>query len=272
MAGNADGDETLGVLRNKRDATRYRILVQIAERQPAVSQREIADAIGVTAQAVSDYLRELIEEGFVRKQGRGRYEVSKEGVDWLITQTGDLREFVRHVSEDVVGQVEVEAALATETIEETETVSLSMRDGVLHATPGGTGGQAIAVAVTDAEAGREVGVTEFEGVLDYELGTVAIVAVPTVEDGGSTALDPTVVAEYAEEYDLLATAGTEALAAARAAGLEPDVRFGSPLAVREAATRGLDVLLLAVEDELSAHTDRLHEQNVDYELLDVAEE
>ena len=77
------------VLASKRDATRYQILVEIAERQPAVSQQEIADAIGITSQAVSNYLQELVENDHVEKLGRGRYEVTKEGVDWLISQRRD---------------------------------------------------------------------------------------------------------------------------------------------------------------------------------------
>jgi putative transcriptional regulator len=269
MAGNADGGSS--VLRSKRDATRYQILVRIAERQPAVSQQEIADAIGITAQAVSDYLQDLIKQGYVRKHGRGRYEVSKEGVDWLISQTDDLRGFVEHVAKDVIGQVETETALATAPIEEGETVALSMHEGVLRATPGAAGG-ATAVAVTDAEAGRDVGITEFEGMVEYELGTVTVVSVPRVESGGSAALGPAVVTDRADDHDLLATAGTEALAAVRATGLEPDVRFGTPGAVQEAATKGLDVLLVAVSDVISAHTDALHEQSIGYEVVDPAEE
>lgn len=77
MAENANRTRSSSVLQNKRDATRYQILVQIAERQPAVSQQEIADTIGITAQAVSDYLQGLVKQGFVQKHGRGRYEVSK---------------------------------------------------------------------------------------------------------------------------------------------------------------------------------------------------
>ncbi|GAB6860559.1 MarR family transcriptional regulator [Haloplanus litoreus] len=268
MAENVDGGA--GVLRSKRSATRYQILVGIAERQPAVSQREIADDIGITAQAVSDYLQDLIEEGYVRSPGRGRYEVTKEGVDWLITQTDALREFVTHVSEDVVGQVEIETALATASITEGEPVSLSMRDGVLRATPGGAG-STTAVAVTDAEPGQDVGVTDFRGILDYDLGRVTAVSIPRVQDGGSAAVDTATITDHAAAADLVATAGTEALAAAHATNLDPDVRFGTPQAVGEAAARGLDVLLLAVADELSTHLDRLRDSNISYEVVDPAE-
>jgi len=266
MAENADE----GVLRSKRSATRYQILVGIAERQPAVSQREIADDIGITAQAVSDYLQDLIEEGYVRSPGRGRYEVTKEGVDWLIGRTDELRDFVTHVSEDVIGQVEIETAIATADVAEGDAVSLSMRDGVLRATPG-TAGSTTAVAVTAAEAGRDVGVTDFEGVLDYDLGRVTAVSIPRVQDGGSTGVASETLLAHAGDCDLVATAGTEALVAARAAGLDPDVRFGTTQAVNEAAVRGLDVLLIAVADELSTHLDRLREGTISYEVVDTAE-
>ncbi|MFC6837530.1 DUF7839 domain-containing protein [Halomarina ordinaria] len=271
MAMDADESDEFGVLRSKRNATRYQILVQIADRQPAVNQREIADAIGITAQAVSDYLRGLVEQGYVEKHGRGRYEVTKEGVDWLISQTDELRHFVQHVSEDVLGQVEIETAVATTAVAEGQTVSVTMRDGVLRAMAGDTG-NATAVAVTTADAGQDVGVTDFEGVVEYDLGTVTVVSVPAVQDGGSAAVDPDGVTALAETHDLLAVAGTEALVAARSAALEPDVRFGSPAAVAEAATKGLDVLLLASTDLLSAHTDRLRDQNLGYEVVDPAEE
>ncbi|MFA1611614.1 DUF7839 domain-containing protein [Halobellus rubicundus] len=271
MAENADDAEEFGVLRSKRNATRYQILVQIAERQPAVNQQEIADAIGITAQAVSDYLQDLVEQSYVNKHGRGRYEVTKEGVDWLISQTDELRRFIEHVSEDVIGQVEIETAIATTEIREGETVSLTMRDGVLRAMAGDTG-SATAVAVTDADPGRDVGITNVQGVVDYDLGTVTVVAVPQVQNGGSAAVPTDRVRALADEHDLVAVAETVAVAVADAADLDPDIRFGSAVAVGEAAARGLDVLLVAATDVLSSHTDKLREQNVSYEVVDIVED
>jgi len=294
------------LLRSKRAATRYQVLVEIARRQPAVSQREIADAVGVTAQAVSEHLGDLADSGYVDRQARGRYEVTVEGVDWLISQTDALETYVGHVSADVIGDVEVDTAVAAGRIDEGERVALSMTDGVLTATPlpgtatdgspdtdetgdgspdadetgddplestaddpsGDTPTSATAVAVTDADAERDVAVAEFDGVLDYELGTVTVVEVPSVQAGGSRAVDTETLRECTADTDLVAAAGTEALAALRRADVEPDQRFGTAEAVEEAATKGLDVLLVAVSDRVSTHTDRLRDSAVGYEVVD----
>ena len=274
-----DGGADLGVLRHKRDATRYRILVEIAERQPAVSQREIADAIGITAQAVSEHLGDLADGGFVDREGRGRYRVTKEGVDWLISRTDELSEYLDHVTSDVLGDVEVETALAEGPVKEGDRIALSMRDGVLHArrvadaddaSDGADG--ATAVAVTAGDPGDDVGVAEFDGVVDYELGAVTAVTVPGVRDGGSAAVDPSRLRDLAAGADLVVAAGTEAIAAVRRLDREPDVRFGTVDAVREAAMRGLDVLLVVVAGQLSAHADGLRETAVSYEVVDASRE
>lgn len=266
-----EGSRDLSVLRHKREATRYRILVEIAERQPAVSQREIAEAIGITTQAVSDYVGDLVEEGYVRKGGRGRYRVTKEGVDWVLSRTDELRAFTDHVAAEVVGQVDVEAAIATAPIEADDPVALAMRDGALHASPAADDarkdGAARARAVTAGEAGEAIGVTDFAGLLDYERGSTTVVQLPSIASGD--AVEPTTLKQYLDTDALVAVAGVEALALARAAGVEPDLRFGTPEAVQEAAARGLDVLLIAVEGEVSAHTDRLREQGLTYEIVDL---
>ncbi|MFC7073183.1 MarR family transcriptional regulator [Halovenus rubra] len=258
-----------GVLRSKRDATKYQILVEIAERQPAVSQQEIADTIGVTSQAVSNYLQELVEEDAVNKLGRGRYKVTKEGVDWLISETDALEAFATHVSEEVIGPADIGSALASGDIAEGDRVSLTMRDGYSYATPG-SAGDATGVAVTSAKAGQDVGVTDFEGVVDHELGAVTVMSVPLVQDGGSQEVDNAVVSEQAADHDRLATAGPEAVATVRDVDLSPDIQFGTAEAVREAAVKGLDVFLVVVANQLSVHTDKLRDSNIAYEVIDGA--
>lgn len=261
---DAGENRELAVLESKRNSMRYRILIEIADRQPAVSQQEIAETIGVTAQAVSDYLIDLVADGFVIKHGRGRYEITKEGVDWLISQTDALEEYLEYVSEAVIGQVDVEAAVALAEIKEGDRVSLSMQDGVLHAEPdAGTG--ATAVAVTDAFRGDAVGVTEFEGIVEYEPGTVTVVPIASVEDSSEV---PVRVDAVVNPEAVVVAAGVEALVCLRQAGIEPDVRFGTQMATSEAATRGLDVVLFVVDSLLSRHTTVLREDGIRFEVLD----
>ncbi|GAB7009830.1 MarR family transcriptional regulator [Halorubrum trueperi] len=259
-----DRDGPPEVLDSKRDATRYQVLVEIAARQPAVSQHEIAEAIGVTSQAVSDYVRDLMEHKYVKKGGRGRYEVTKEGVDWLISRTDNLEAYLDRVNSDVLGSVEVDAAIAIDDIDEGSEVGLVMRNGVLHADP--AGGAATAVTVTGAKGGEAVGVADFEGVLDYETGYVTVVPVPAVTDRET--LDPRVIDDHLPATGLLAVAGTESYALAARAAVTPDIRFGTVDGVTEAAVRGLDVLLVVGADQLPQHTAKLRDENIPHEVLD----
>ena len=68
------------VLRNKNVATKFQILVEIAANQPNIQQKDIARKIGVTAQAVSDYISKLGKDGWLISDGRSRYRITKEGV------------------------------------------------------------------------------------------------------------------------------------------------------------------------------------------------
>jgi putative transcriptional regulator len=254
-------------LADKRTATRLRVLVEIADRQPAVSQGEIADAVGVTSQAVSEYIRDLVDDGFVEKEGRSRYRVTKEGVDWLFREVKAIRRFTDRVTEDVLQSVQEDAALATDPIGADETVTLSLREGLLHATPGDTG-PATGVATTTAEAGEDVSITGFEGVIEMSPGSVRVYQVPRARNGGSRAVDGDVLASAVESTDLVVAAGVEAVAALRRIEVEPAVSVAAGTVASEAATKGQDVVVVASVDEVGRVTDTLRDGDVTYELLD----
>ncbi|AGB36441.1 DUF7839 domain-containing protein [Natronococcus occultus] len=255
------------VLDNKRAATRFRILVQIAERQPAVSQGEIAEEVGVTSQAVSEYIRELVDDGLVEKEGRSRYRVTKEGVDWLFQAAGDVRRFADHVTEDVLGAMGEDTAIATDDLEEGDIVSLSIEDGLLHAAPG-EAGPATGVATTDAEAGTDVGVTSFEGVIDLEPGSVTVLQVPAVRAGGSREVDAETVTDHCAGADLVLATGVEAVVACRQADAEPAATFAVGEVAADAAERGLTVAVVATIDAVGRVTDTLRDAAVSYEVLE----
>ena len=255
------------VLDNKRAATRFRILVEIAERQPAVSQGEIAEEVGVTSQAVSEYIRALVDDGLVEKEGRSRYRVTKEGVDWLFSAAGDVRRFADHVTEDVLGAMGEDAAIATDDLEEGDAVSLSIEDGLLHASPG-TEGPATGIATTDAAAGTDVGVTSFEGVIDLEPGSVTVWQVPPVRAGGSRAAAGEAITDGCAASDLVLATGVEAVVTLRELDVEPAVTLAVGDVAASAAERGLEVAVVATTDLVGRITDTLRDADVAYEVLE----
>jgi putative transcriptional regulator len=255
------------VLDDKREATRFRILVEIADRQPAVSQGEIADEVGVTSQAVSEYIRELVEDGLVVKHGRSRYQVTNEGVDWLLGHTTDIRRFTDRVADDVLGGVEEDAAIAVEDIEEGDTVTLEMKQGMLHAVPGDHG-PATGTVTTDASAGEAVGVSGFEGVIDFSPGEVGVYQVAPVRSGGSRTVDAEALERACTGSQLVLAAGIEAVVALEQIDRPVDGRFAVGSVAARAAERGVDVTIVATADEVGRVTGPLRESGTSYSVMD----
>ena len=253
------------LLESKRDATRFRVLVEIADRQPAVSQGEIANAVGVTSQAVSEYIRDLVEEGLVEKEGRSRYRVTQEGVDWLFNAASGVQRFIDHVTEDVLGGVQEDAAIADRAITEGETVTLTMEDGLLHATPGDLG-DATGVATTAAEIDDVVGVTGFEGIIDLDPGQVTVLTIPPVRSDERP--DGRTVSAACRGADVVCAAGVEAVVALDRLDVDIDTWFAPGAVAADAATRGLDAVVVTTTDALGRVTDALRDEGVAYEVTE----
>ncbi len=126
-------DPLYSILRSKREVSRLQILVEIAEHQPAVRQQEIAEKLGVTPQAISEYIRELVDEGKVSASGRGNYEVTKTGIEWVLENAESLESYARHIRRDIIQQVSVWTAIAAEDLREGDEVGVYMKAGFLYA-------------------------------------------------------------------------------------------------------------------------------------------
>lgn len=252
---------------SKPSATRFQILIRIVKHQPAINQNEIAEAVGLTPQSVSDYLRELKTQGYVEKHGRGRYEVTKEGVNWILSRTKELEKLVEYVDQEILRDTGIESAIAVEPINEGQQVSLSMRESKLHAVPG-QAGPATAVAITNADEGGVVGVTSVDGMVEYDPGRVTVVTVPEIQNGGRNGVDSDRLAAQARGHGRVATDGLESTVAAEAAGIEPDITLGVPESVSEAAMKGLDVLVLTTPVGITDIIEQLRQEDIAHEMLD----
>jgi putative transcriptional regulator len=259
-------DPLATILRSKSEATRFQILVEIAENQPSIRQQEIAEKLGVTPQAVSEYIRELVEEGMVSAQGRGRYEVTRAGIEWVVNHAEVLETYARHVRRDIIHQVSVWTALAAENLEKGEQVGVYMENGWLYASPGKQ--SAMGTATMDARAREDVGVARLSGIIDHREGTIHVCKVPRIERGGSRKVRRDLLREVAGKARVVAAVGLEAWVALEQIGRRPDMFFGAREGVIEAAFHGLDCTIAIVDEEFTDFLKRLEAAGLAYTIHD----
>jgi putative transcriptional regulator len=259
-------DPLTTILRSKSEATRFQILVEIAENQPAIRQQEIAGKLGVTPQAVSEYIRDLVEGGMVSAQGRGRYEVTREGIEWVVNHAEVLETYARHIRRDIIHQVSVWTALAAGNLKKGDPVGVYMEKGWLYAAPGER--SATGTATMDARAGEDVGVARLNGIIEHREGTIHVCKIPRIERGGSRRVRRELLREVTGRAQVVAAVGLEAWVALESIGRRPDMFFGAREGVIEAAFHGLDCAIAIVDEEFTDFLKKLEAAGLGYTIHD----
>ena len=260
-------DPLYSILRSKREVSRLQILVEIAEHQPAVRQQEIAEKMGVTPQAISEYIREMVDEGMVSASGRGNYEVTKSGIEWVLANAESLETYARHIRRDIIQQVSVWAAIAAENLRNGDEVGMYMKDGFLYA--GKPPLAAMGTVVADAKAGEDVGVARLNGIIDHHEGIVHVCKVPRIQHGGSRKVKKDELLKVTSGAGLVAAVGLEAWIALNAAGRKPDLFFGAREGVIEAAFHGIECAIVIVDEEFTDFLKRLESVELQYVIHDL---
>jgi putative transcriptional regulator len=242
--------------------------VEIAAHQPNIQQKDIAPRLGITSQAVSEYIRELIKDGWLNSEGRSRYRVTKEGVDWILQMSRQLHSYAWFVSKAVV-DISTTTAIADSNLSVGQPASLYMKDGSLCASKAIRGKGAKGITITEAKKGQDVGIRNIEGVIKLEPAKVMIGKVPNVQDGGSQSTNLVRLEKEVKEARLVGALGTETIVALRQIGVKPDYAHGVREAAIEAAYCGLSFLVVCSADKVPILTQRLEEENLDYEIVDL---
>ncbi|MBN2186536.1 MAG: winged helix-turn-helix transcriptional regulator [Dehalococcoidia bacterium] len=256
------------ILRSKNLATKFQIMLEIAANQPNIQQKDIAKKLDITSQAVSEYVKELIKDGWLSSQGRSRYRVTREGVDWILRMARQLHSYSSFVNK-VVRDISTSTAVADEDLATGQLVSLHMRDGLLFASSVTSDAGAKGTALSEARKGEDVGISNIEGVIKLETGRVTIAQVPDVQEGGFRNTDLVKLREEVDIAKLVGTIGIESLVALKQIGIKPDYAYGVKEAAIEAAYCGLPFLVVCAEDELPALAQRLQEESLDYTIADL---
>ena len=256
------------ILKSKNLATKFQIMVEIAAHQPNIQQKDIAPRLGITSQAVSEYIRELIKDGWLSSEGRSRYKVTKEGVDWILQMSRQLHSYAWFVSK-AVADISTTTAIADSDLSVGQPASLYMKDGLLFASDVIRAKGAKGITVTEAKKGQDVGIRNIEGVIKLEPAKLTIGKVPNVQGGGSRSTDLARLKREVKEAKLVGAMGTEALVALMQIGVKPDYVHGVREAAIEAAYCGLSSLIVCSEDKVSLLVQRLEEENLVYEIVDL---
>jgi putative transcriptional regulator len=254
------------ILHNKNLASKFQILAEIANNGPQIRQRDIAQKLEVTPQAISDYIGQLVKDGLITLEDHSRYKITHSGVNWMIKELKDLKDYSDFIVKAVTG-ISISTAIADSALVKGQKVGLRMKDGVLAATAKtDTGCSGIAVA--DAEANEDVGIKDIQGIIGLEAGKVSILKVPNTQRGGSRKVDTRKLKNILKGKQLIGAIGLESLVVLRKAGAEPVHFFGVKQAVVESAQHGLNPFVACVEDEFSGLIKKLEEASISYQLLD----
>lgn len=208
-------------------------------------QRDVADSLGITIQAVSKHLKRLLAEGLVALNGV-EYVLTPDGIERLIEYTRFLEAQTRKSSSSLRLE-RLWPAIAQKSISAGEVVGLVMKDGLTCAvSKNRKDAKALGVAVVNASPGEEVALRDLKGVISLRQGTVMVLRVPSINQGGSRNVDTAKVREIYMKFDpdRVGVIGTVARAVVNKLNLRVDFEFGVTRSVAMAALRGLSVLVL----------------------------
>ncbi|PKL68776.1 MAG: transcriptional regulator [Methanobacteriales archaeon HGW-Methanobacteriales-1] len=257
------------IFKNKGELTRFQILSEIARNEPHLRQKDIANKLGITIQAVSENMKNLVEEGYVESGGgRFRYKITKKGIERIKKEALALRKYSEEVLDTMNSYKTIWPAIAEENLKSGAEVGLFMKDGTLYAS--NNTAPAHAEVLTDSMAGEDVALIGLGGTIELKTGNVVILVLPTINQGGSkeTNLDK-IIEIYEKGFDRVGIMGTVSRAVVDKLEINADFEFATPQSTVAAAKRGLDILVFAVGKMKNSITRRLDEEGIPYTLEDV---
>lgn len=259
------------VFKKKGELTRFQILAEIAKQEPHLRQKDIADKLGITIQAVSENIKSLVDDGLVETgKGHAHYKITKRGIEKVKNEAMNLRKYADIVLDTMNAYKSIWPAIAKEDLKSGDEVWMEMEQGVLYATTQET--SAHAEVLNDTLKGEDVALTKLSGIIELEPGYVVIIKLPTINQGGSRETDLEKIKEiYRErkEIDRIGIMGTVSRVITRKLDIKPDFEFATAESTAAASKRGLNVLVFAVGKMINTVTRKLDEEEIKYVIEDV---
>ena len=172
-------------LRDLKRNTELLILIELV-RTPSIKLKDIAGNLGVTVQAVSQYIVAMKREGLLKEQ-TGQVRATRKGMQIAQEHFVGLKQEIDGILRRIA-VIDNCVAIAGKKMVKGQKVGLVMEDGMLMAYPGRRS-SSTGVALESADEGDDVLVGQLEGIVDLELGRLLVIEAPGEMGGGSKAAD-----------------------------------------------------------------------------------
>lgn len=259
------------VFKKRGALTHFQILSEISKQEPHLKQKDLAQRLGITIQAVSENIKTLTELGYITsKEGRAPYKITQKGILKVKKDAITLKKYSDSVLETMNYYKSVWPAIATDDLKEGDEVGLFMENGLLYASLN-TDESARADVLFDCEKGFDVALSNLRGTIDIKESSVIIITIPPIKQGGSSITDLDKIKEIydkkhqdfgLDKIDRVAAIGTISHAIAKNLNIPVDIEFAVTDSILSANRKGLNVLLLAVGDMTKNISKKLEENNV----------
>ena len=263
------------ILQKRGALTHFQILGEISKQEPNLKQKDLAERLGITIQAVSENIKTLTELGYITsKDGRAPYKITQKGILKVKKDAITLRKYSDTVLETMTYYKSTWPAIAKEDLKEGDEVGLYMDDGRLYAS---INAQTDAYVILDTKKGFDVALTNLKGTIEIKDSKILIITLPPIKQGGSRSTDMDLIKEiYNEKYenyglssiDKVAAIGTTSHVIANHLGIPVDIEFGVSEAAQSAVRKGLNVMILSIGDMSKNISKDLEDANIPYQVVD----
>jgi len=240
-------------LRDLKMNTELLILVEIVE-SPSHKLKDIAGRLGITVQAVSQYISAMRKEGLI-SENRGKLRPTRDGMRLLQEHFSKLKDDVDSVLRRI-RVIDSCVAIAGKRIAKGDRVGLIMEDGTLMAMPNQKS-SSTGRATEDADEGDDLLVDGLEGIVDMELGKLLVIEAPSETKGGSKTADIAGVRQRLDSMSAgLIAAGDVVGAALLSKATEELVAVHAPIeSSMSALSKGVDVVYCGTRESIDQMLD-----------------
>ena len=261
------------LLRDKSFSTQILILYELYTK-PHSKLTSIAEKIGVTQQAVSDYMKKMIKQDLVQKID-GEYKPTIKGTYLLQNELSNLKNFVDERI-DKLSLIKNCAALAKTPVKPGEKVGLFMEGGWLVAYANKQS-SSVGLANNIANEGEYITLGNLDGIIDHKIGKLNFFELPSPFTSKQKRIDTESIKKRLQtmNIDRVGVLDVIAKSICKKIGIKPDFEFGVIYAAIDAAQRGLNTAIFGYDEKIRETLKILEEINeksnekINYELFSI---